>query len=230
MVKRAALSHERIVEAAVAMADEAGVEALTMRGLGERLGVKAMSLYKYFATKDELLDALVERVAGEIPLEVASPDVRWEERVRARALAMRRVLLRHRWAAMLMESRLVPGASRLALHEQMLATLRGAGFEVELAYHAYQVIDSYLYGFVLQEVAWPFEPEQRPEVLDELMPHVDAAQYPNLAEIMAFVGTQAASPEQPAGPGHAAYEAEFLFGLELILEGLERRRLGWCSR
>src|SRR5215211_3610215 len=139
--RRQRLTRERVLRAAVALADEGGFASLTMRKLAKELGVEAMSLYNHVANKDDLLDGMIDIVFGEIGL--PSPDGGWKASMRRRALDVRTVLSRHRWAIGMMESRTSPGAATLRHHDAVLACLRDAGFSVELTAHSYALIDSY---------------------------------------------------------------------------------------
>ncbi len=211
---RVPLTRERLLRAAMSLADEHGIEAVSMRRVAETLGVEAMSLYRHVANKDEILDGLVELVISEI--EMPDPAGGWRAVARGRAFSMREVLLRHRWAAMLIESRVSPGPARLRLHNALLKVLRDAGFSVALTYSAYLTLDSYIYGFVLQEVWWPFTAEDRPAVVESLRPEISPDEYPSIVEMMNFVmGRTSANIEH-------SYDADFAFGLDLILDGLHR--------
>ena len=144
-----------MLEAAIAVADARGIAALTIRSLAQHLGVKPMSLYYYVANKGEILDAIVDVVFSEIELPTIDGD--WRAEIRLRATSARHVLRRHSWAIGLLESRTSPGPATLRHHDAMIGTLRGAGFSIEMTAHAYALIDSYVYGFALQEAALPFE-------------------------------------------------------------------------
>lgn len=209
--KRLPLSRARIVETAMTLADGGGLEAVTLRAVAERLGVEAMSLYKHVANKDDILDGMVETVMGEVTL----PDRRlgWRELVRARALVMRSVLLRHRWAVGLVESRTTPTAARLRTNDAVVGALRDAGFSLELAYGTLLAVDSYTYGFTLQESAAPREPTSPREGAATL----SRADYPHLVEMMDFLTARATADH---GPGTTDFE----LGLGLLLDGLERAR------
>src|SRR6516225_10051544 len=150
----APLSRERILRAAVAIADESGIGSLSMRKLGQALGVEAMSLYNHVASKSDLLDGMVDIVFSEIGL--PDGDLGWKLAMRQRAISAREVLARHRWAIGLMESRRSPGPATLRHHDAVLGCLRQAGFSVELTAHAYSLLDSYIYGFALNEAGLPF--------------------------------------------------------------------------
>ena len=164
--ERAPLSRERVLRGAVAVADAAGIGALTMRSLARELGVKPMSLYYYVASKDEILDGIVDLVFSEIDL--PSPGGDWRSQMRRRAVSARRALRRHPWAIGLMESRANPGPATLRHHDATLATLRAAGFSVAMTAHAYALLDSYIYGFALQEAALPFNPETVTEATEAI--------------------------------------------------------------
>jgi AcrR family transcriptional regulator len=196
------------------LADRGGFESLTMRRLAKQLGVEAMSLYNHVANKEDLVDGLVDLVFGEI--EVPSPgNPDWRAAMRRRAVSVREALNRHRWAVGLMEGRMNPGPATLRNHDAMMGCLREAGFPFRAAVHAYSVMDAYIYGFALQERALPFDaPEQTGEVMEAqraTVPDMDA--YPYLVETASEMAT--------AGYDYAT---EFEFGLDLILDGLERFR------
>jgi AcrR family transcriptional regulator len=212
---RTPLSRERVLRAAVALADQSGIESLTMRRLGEAVGVEAMSLYNHVANKDALLDGMVDLVFGEIELPTVGSD--WKSAMRRRAISARAVLSRHRWAIGLMESRSTPGPATLRHHDAVIGCLREAGFPVALTAHAFSVLDSYIYGFALQEASLPFEtPEETAEVAQTMMAGFPADAYPHLTEL---------TIEHVLQPGYD-YGDEFTFGLDLILDGLERSRHG----
>jgi AcrR family transcriptional regulator len=208
---RAPLSRDQVLRAAVALADEGGIGALSMRKLGQVLGVEAMSLYNHVASKGDLLDGMVDVVFGEIGLPPA--DGGWKPAMRQRAIAVRAVLSRHRWAIGLMESRRSPGPATLRHHDAVLGCLREAGFSVELTAHAYSLLDSYIYGFALQEASLPFgTPEETAQVTREIADQMPAGEYPYLAEMATAHVLQ---------PGYQ-YGSEFEVGLDLILDTLER--------
>ena len=151
---RAPLSRERVLAEAVVLADENGIGTLTMRRLADRLHVEPMSLYYHVANKDEILDGMVDAVFGEI--ELPSANAEWKTAMRDRAGSARDALRRHPWAVGLMGSRLTPGPATLRHHDAVIGCLRNAGFTIELAAHAFSAIDSYLYGFAMQELSLPF--------------------------------------------------------------------------
>jgi AcrR family transcriptional regulator len=209
--RRNPLTRERILHAAVALADEAGIEALSMRRLGEALGVEAMSLYNHVANKEDLLDGMIDVVFAEIDLPSAADG--WRTAMRQRAISVRRVLRRHRWAIGLMESRTSPGPATLAHHDAVIGVLRAGGFTVAQTAHAFSVLDSYVYGFALQEKGLPFDtPEETAELAREMFADFPADRYPHFVEL---------ATQHVMQPGYD-YGDEFEFGLDLILDGLER--------
>ena len=208
---RMPLSRDRVLRAALDLADREGIEGLTMRRLGQVLGVEAMSLYNHVANKDDLLDGMVDAVFAEIDLPfVGGP---WRTELRRRSLSQRAALLRHTWAAPLMESRTSPGPATLRHHNSVLGCLRAQGFSIPLAAHAFSLLDAYAYGFVLQETTLPFESaDEAVEVAAAMMPAISADDYPYLVEL---------ATEHVLQPGYD-YGDEFDFGLDLIFDGLER--------
>ena len=208
---REPLSRERVLSAAVALADESGIASLTMRKLGEAVGVEAMSLYNHVANKDDLLDGMIDVVFNEIGLPRSGTD--WKTAMRQRAISVREVLSRHRWAIGLMESRRTPGPANVRHHDAVIGSLRNAGFSIELTAHGYSALDSYIYGFAMQEPSLPFDtPQQTAEVAQAIMAQLPAGEYPHLTEL---------AIEHVLQPGYD-YANEFKYGLDLILDGLER--------
>ena len=208
---RTPLNRQRVLDAAVTLADRDGVAALSMRRLAQELGVEAMSLYHHVANKDAILDGIVDVVFAEI--ELPDAEAGWREAMRRRAISVRDALRRHPWATGLMESRPTPGPANLRHHDAVLGVLRGAGFPLELTAHAYALLDSYIYGFALQESSLPFHtPEETAEVAQSIMAEYAAADYPHLTEI---------AVDHVLQPGYD-FGNEYLFGLDLILDGLER--------
>ena len=201
-----------MLSAAVGLADVAGIESLTMRKLGQELGVEAMSLYNHVANKDDILDGMIDLVFGEIEIPGGAAD--WKMAMRRRAISAHDALLRHPWATSLMQSRTKPGPATLRHHDSVLGSLRGAGFSVVMAAHAVSVIDGYVYGFALQQINLPLQSrEQVAEVGQGILRQL-AGDYPHLAEMIT---------EHAMKPGYD-YADEFEFGLDLILDGLERLR------
>lgn len=216
--RRAPLSRERILRRAIEQADQNGIESLSMRRLAGSLGVEAMSLYNHVANKDEMCDGMVDLVVSEIDVPTGAAD--WKTAMRRRAISAHEVLLRHPWASALFESRTTLSPVRLRYADSFLGVLREAGFSIKLAYNAFLTLDSYVYGFTLQEVNWAHGPEEVPSVIERLSPQVPVNEYPRVAEVMGFVMR---SRTERAGSA-AAYESEFEFGLDLILDGFEALR------
>lgn len=149
----ARLSRDMVMRAAVEVADRDGLEALTMRNIGHQLGAEAMSLYRHVQNKDDVLDGIVDLVYAEIELPPSSVD--WKTAMRRRAISSREALTRHPWAVALMESRRQPGPANLRHHDAVVGVLLDAGFSGAMATRAYNLLDSYIYGFALQEVNLP---------------------------------------------------------------------------
>jgi AcrR family transcriptional regulator len=212
MITRTPLKRERVMRAALVLADTSGIDSLTMRNLGRELGVEAMSVYNHVANKDDILDGIVDLVFSEIDL--PSEGAEWKPAMRNRAISAHEALLRHPWATSLMQSRTKPGPATLRHHDTVLGTLRKAGFSVVMAAHAFSVIDGYVYGFALQQINIPLQtPEQVAEVGAGILQQLAGA-YPHLAEMIT---------EHAMKPGYD-YAEEFEFGLDLILDGLEEAR------
>jgi AcrR family transcriptional regulator len=210
---RAPLSRERVLDAAMELADQGGIEALSMRKLGQALGVEAMALYYYFANKDRVLDGMVDRVFGEIDLPTIGAD--WKLAMRQRGLAVRDALGRHRWAIGMMESRANPGPANLRHHDAVIGSLRAGGFDMAMAAHAYSLLDSYIYGFALTKMNLPFDAlDDIAQTAQTMLEPYAADEYPNL---VAFI------TEHAMQPGYD-YADEFEYGLDAILDGLERER------
>lgn len=206
---RTPLSRERVIRTAMAVADEKGAAALTMRAIAEPLGVEAMSLYHHVAGREDILDGMVDAVFGEIDLPPREMD--WKSALRHRADSARAVLLRHPWAVGLMDSRSQPGPATLRHHDAVIGTLRAGGFSVPMTAHAVSLIDSYLYGFVLQELSLPFRgAAELDEVAGAILRDMPADTYPHLTEL---------ATEHVLKPGYD-YAGEFAFGLTLILDAL----------
>lgn len=216
---RGRLSRDRVLRAALVVADAGGLGSLTIRSLARELDVKPMSVYYHVANKGEILDALVDIVFGEI--ELPTPGGDWRTEMERRARSARTVLGRHRWAIGLLESRISPGPANLRHHDTVLATLRQAGFSAEMTAHAYALLDSYVYGFALQEAALPFEgPDSVGEVAEPIMELMSSGEYPSLVDMATSYYLQ---------PGYD-FADEFTFGLELVLDGIERRLTDWTSQ
>ncbi|KAE8765967.1 TetR family transcriptional regulator [Georgenia thermotolerans] len=205
---RTPLTRERVLGCALAIADEKGLAALTMRSLAQELGVKPMSLYHHVANKDAILDGIVDMVFAEMELPRIDGD--WRAELTRRATSARNVLRRHPWAITLMESRAVPGPANLRHHDAVLGILRRAGFSVVMTAHAYALLDAYVYGFAVQEAALPFDKDTAPEVTEAIAAQFSPDAYPYLVELAT---THAMQPGYDFGD-------EFEFGLGVILDAL----------
>jgi AcrR family transcriptional regulator len=195
------------------LADGGGIEALSMRKLGQALGVEAMALYYHFANKERVLDGIVDLVFGEIDLPAAGAE--WKAAMRGRAMSVRDALLRHRWAIGLMESRTNPGPANLRHHDAVIGCLRAAGFDMAAAATAYSLLDAYIYGFALTKMNLPFDTTTDiVEMAETMLEPFPVGEYPNLA---AFI------TEHAMKPGYD-FANEFEVGLDVILDGLERVR------
>lgn len=208
--KKQRLTADRVLDGAMSLADEIGVEAFTIRKLADALGTKPMSIYHHVPSKDAILDGIVDRVFAEI--DRPPVDLDWKPAIHRRCRSAREVLARHRWAAPLMESRTNPGPETLGHHDAVLGCLRRGGLSLEMTAHAYALLDSYVYGFALQEANLPATSgagmAELAETVIEPMP--DGA-YPHLMEF---------TTEYVLQPGYD-FRAEFDFGLDLILDALD---------
>jgi AcrR family transcriptional regulator len=206
-MSRTPLSRERVLRAAVALADRGGIESLTMRRLGQELGVEAMSLYKHVSNKDDVLDGIVDLVLGDI--DVPPSGTPWREAMRARAVSAHEVLLAHPWAALQIMSRFTIGLGMTRYLDATLGRLREGGFSIEGALDAWHTLDSHIYGFTLQELGLPFAADEASQVSADVLPTLSAEQYPNVVEVISHVM-------------RSGRVEDFSFGLDLILDGLER--------
>ena len=208
---RVPLSRERVLAAAVVLADEDGLESLTMRELGLRLGVEAMSLYNHVANKDDILDGMVDLVVSEIDL--PADTIGWKEAMRRRAISAQVVFSRHPWASGLIDSRESSGPARLRYFNWVIGTLRRAGFTLDMAAPAFSLLDSYIYGFGRQQLNVSVEGDMAPEEMAAaFLRAIPADEYPYLREMVV---------EHAMSSGYDE-SADFAFGLGLILDGLER--------
>lgn len=209
----AGLSTQRVVAEAVRIADREGVHGLSMRRLAGALDAGAMSLYHYVASKDDLLDAMIDVVFQEIDLPPADTD--WRSAMRQESMSAQKVLARHPWAIALMESRTSPGPANLRHREAVTACLRGAGFSVLTATHANWILNSYVYGYALQSASLPFETAAELAEMTEgvYLPQLPTDQFPYLAESAAGLVAAGYDPAE-----------EFAFGLDLVLDALEPLR------
>lgn len=211
--RRDPVTRELTLRTALAIADAEGLDELTMRRLAQALRIEAMSLYHHVPNKDAILDGMVDLVFDEI--ERPPEALPWKDALRRRTSSVREVLLRHRWALRVLESRAAPGAANLAHHDAVLGCLRRGGFSVALAGHAYSVLDAYVFGFVHTELTLPFQtPDETHAVASAIFDQLPAGAYPHLVEL---------TREVVLRPGYT-YGDEFPFGLELVLDALERAR------
>ena len=209
--RRSTLNRERVLEAAIELADEIGIESLTIRKLAERLDVGTMTIYHHVPSKEEIVDGMVEAVFSEI--EKPPTDVDWKTAIRRRCISARRVLKRHPWAAPLMESRMAPGPANLSHHDAVLGCLRNGGLSLQMAAHAYAILDSFIYGYAFEEATLPAQDgEGFSEIAEQIAAHFPADQYPHLAEL---------TFEHVLEPGYD-FGDSFEFGLDLIIDGLDR--------
>lgn len=217
MTRRTPLSRDRVLRAAVALADDSGVDSLSMRKLAQELGVVPMALYKHVANKDELLDGVVDVVVGEI--DPPETGVDWKSAVRQRILSARQTLLRHPWASRVMESRSTPTPAVLAYMDSMIGMFRAGGFSVDLTHHVMHALGSRMFGFT-QELF-----DSTPAAPDAVLAQ-PAVVYPNIVEI----ATRADHDDESiVGPG-CDDQFEFEFALDLLLDGFERlHERGWTS-
>jgi AcrR family transcriptional regulator len=214
--RRAFLTRERVLQTAIQLADEGGLGSLSMRRLGQELGVEAMAFYHHFANKDDVLDGIVDLVFSEIDLPAAGAD--WTTAMRERATSVRDALMRHQWAIGLMESRRNPGPANLRHHDAVIGTLLAGGFTMAMAAHAYSLLDSYIYGFALTKMNLPFRTDEAVgSVAKTMLQRFPANEYPSLE---AFITDHAMKPGYDHGD-------EFLYGLDLILDGLAAA--GWAA-
>ncbi len=209
------LSREKVLLAAVALADEAGVESLSMRRLAQELLVVPMALYKHVANKDELLDGMLDVVVGEI--DPPDPDLDWKTAVRQRILSARRALLRHPWASRVMESRTNPTPTVLAYMDSMIGMFRAGGFSIDLTHHAMHAMGSRLLGF--SQELFNDRADTDPSTEAEMWGAMSEA-YPSIYELVLAITHDDASV---VGPG-CDDQFEFEFALDLLLDGLERLR------
>lgn len=208
---RPSLNRDRVLEGAVSLADEIGIEALTIRKLAASLGTKPMTIYHYVSSKGEIVDGMVDRVFSEIAKPSTEGD--WLATLRHRCVSARAVLNRHRWAAPLMESRTSPGPENLGHHEAVLACMRRGGLSWQMTAHAYAILDAFIYGYALQEASLPSQAEgEFVEAARDIAAVFDAEAYPTMVDF---------TVEHVLQPGYE-FGDSFDFGLDLILDSLGR--------
>jgi AcrR family transcriptional regulator len=206
------LSRERVLHAAIDLADRGGIESLTMRKLGQALGVEAMSLYNHVAKKDDIVAGILELVVSEIDVPAGETD--WKTAIRQTAISAHEALVRHPWACSLMMSPVAASPARLRWMESVLATLREAGFSPELTHHAYHALDSHITGFTLWQVSFSFSADDLPAIGAAFLRDLPVDDFPYLAEHV----------EHHLADSDHDEPSEFEFGLDLILDGLDRAR------
>ena len=207
---RTPLSRDRVLHAALNLADGFGVETVTMRRLGDELGFEAMSLYRHVANKNDLLDGMLDLVLAEWRLPDGQGD--WMEAIRTSALSVHDALRRHRWAVQLLMTGSHIRPARLRYMDRLLSRLRGAGFDPETTYHVYHLLDGYIFGFSLWEIAYTTIPLDA-EVMSRLMQTIPWDEYAHLA----------AHRDQHMSDGPHREVSAFEVGLDLILAGLKKR-------
>ena len=207
---RTPLNKERVLRAAIELADAEGIDALSMRRLAKELGVEAMSRYNHVANKGEILDGIIDLVAGEFDLPSDEND--WKVAMRRNAVSSRDVLLRHRWATSIWMTQ-GGGPARLRNGDWMLRTLRQAGFSPELIYHAFHILESYVLGYTLQQLNFPYKGEELAGLAADFLKQIPVEDYPDLVEHI----------HQHIEP-HDEETSGFELGLDLILDGLDRAR------
>ena len=209
LTRRQPLTRERVLQAALSYADTHGIDSLSMRKLGEVLQVEAMSLYKHVANKDAILDGIVDLVAGEMEAPAMGGD--WKAEMRKRAQSMHAVLMRHPWATMLIVSRVNAGPAMLRYIDATIGCLREAGFPVALADHAWNALDSYVYGFTLVKFHFPVAPEDFGPKGEEFLPVIPPSEFPHLREMAEAVIR-----------GHHDGINHLEWGLDVLLDGMDR--------
>jgi AcrR family transcriptional regulator len=211
---RPRLSRDRVLQAAIALTDAAGIESLTMRKLGVELGVEAMSLYNHAANKDEILDGIADAVIAEIEMVPAGDG--WTSQLRDQIALARQVLLRHPWAPRIIEARPDAGPGALRYMEHIIGILRQGGFSLDLTHHAIHVLGSRIFGFTQELFDQMSDERPNPEVA-AIMAREMATTFPYITEL-------ATSVSHEGGLGGCDDDVEFFFALDLILDGLERLR------
>lgn len=211
--QREPLSRERVLRAAIDLADAGGIESLSMRRLAQELGVEAMSLYHHVSNKSDILSGIADMVVEEYELPEPSPD--WKASIRRTAISAYRVLLRHPWAASLLLAGTTPSTARLRYMDALLGTLRAAGFSADMTDHAYHALDSHIMGFTLWVTGMNLPSDEEFDALAKgFLAQLPADEMPHLVEHV----HQHLKPRDPDD------KPEFEFGLDLLLDGLERLR------
>ncbi|EMY60048.1 tetracyclin repressor, C-terminal all-alpha domain protein [Leptospira terpstrae serovar Hualin str. LT 11-33 = ATCC 700639] len=196
------------MKVAIQLADNSGLEELSMRNLALHLGVEAMSLYNHVKNKDELLDEMVDSVVSKVTLPKIGGD--WKKEMKKRARSARQILIQHPWVTMLVVSRMNVGQSMLTYFDATLGCLHSAGFSLQAADHIINAIDSHIYGFILQELNFPIQPKEYAETAESFLPNLKSSPYIYLTKL---------TEEVISGKYNGLHQFEF--GLDLILDGLE---------
>lgn len=218
MPKKLRLSHERIIDAAARVADRGGIAAVSMRSVGNELGVEAMSLYHYVASKETMLDELSEWVFAKIS--IPNRHILWREALWQRAHSAREVLRAHTWGLGMMESRPAPGVSQLRHYDEMMGRLVSAGFSAALATTAFATVDAFVFGFVLTESTLPLQAGPGAEQKLAEAAGLDATKFPHLTAVLSDLFIS----------GTYAFGDEFQAGLTILLDGIEQRLAGEVAR
>ncbi|MFG1626317.1 TetR/AcrR family transcriptional regulator C-terminal domain-containing protein [Kribbella sp. NPDC049227] len=205
-VRREPLNRERVLRAAITLADKEGLDALTMRRLGQEVGVEAMSLYNHVKNKDDILDGIVDLVLTDI--DVPPAGTHWKKAMRRRSISAHEVLIAHPWAAMQIMSRYSIGLGMRRYLDATLGRLREGGFTIEGALDAWHTLDSHLYGFTLQQLNLPFAADEASRVSADVLPGLSAEEFPHVVEVIGHVM-------------RSGRVEDFEYGLDLILDGLE---------
>jgi AcrR family transcriptional regulator len=212
--KKRGVTPDLIIRTALQIADRDGLDAVTMRAIAEAIEITAMSLYHHVPTKDAILDAMADAVYAEVDLH-AGDQTGWRPATEAAARSLRDALLRHPWALRLVESRAAPGEATMRHHDTVLGFFRDDGFSVPATALAIALLDSYIYGFVLQEINLPFDDQTSAgDVADQILAVHGATAYPHLREIAAELVTR---------PGYS-FGGQFGPGLDLVLDAIGRLR------
>jgi AcrR family transcriptional regulator len=207
---RAPLTRDRIVRAGLELADTAGVDAVTMRRVGEELGFEAMSLYRHVTDKNDLLNGMLDVVLAEWELPADEDD--WAQAVRASALSVHAALRRHPWAARLLMTGRHFRPARLDYMDRLLSTLRRGGFDADTTYHVYHLLDGHIFGFSLWEIAYTTTANADEELVARFMASVPWDDYPHLTE----------HRDQHMSEGPHREVSAFEVGLDLIIDGLQK--------
>jgi AcrR family transcriptional regulator len=210
--RRVPLSKDRVLRTAMALADQGGIDSLSMRKLAQELGVEAMSLYHYVSSKDDILNGIVEIVVSEIELPDGGKD--WKAALRRSAISFHDALARHRWATNLMMSGTGVGTARVRYMDALLGRLREAGFSANMTHHAYHALDSHIMGSTLWAAGYATMAKADPGAVQRFVQKLPLADYPHFAEHV----------EQHTSKSARDGISEFEFGLDLILDGLEKIR------